>query len=546
MGYLFLVFGLLEFLGWFFFGEGLIGGWIYSLLNPSYPWLANFALFKNPFFALYMILPSAWLLQDQVRENALSRWSLMAHPNLKRITTILTVVCGLILAVLAWIILRYFINRWSFDSNFGNFLLFGSIILLTFFLQLVLMNLPVPQVIKQAFLGQDVVGLYALKHDQFVLEEVPGQTEQLTPIGRWWNKKIAFKDKQRLWFVFSEGTRHFAEENKSAEVGVLKINYSWWADVRSSPDKIRVSEIALSGIESTEHLQTRLHSDFIHQFREIITIQPKYQEMQRELKKVSSNNVEEFVQNTIAQEIISFAYSPEEAVRISSNSFTISIKIKGLCEELLREASASARGIEEYGGLYVIGFQINDLSLSPEIIGEITKFEESAKEQYKEWYNRRQTSIDNIITIIDKLDGNIPRAAIGNTIERLIDMTREFPTQRSVLPPAFRQNEVSDEWKDVGTGSPVGINIERILQNLEPKLKEALNLQPDTSKAIKSVIQDYIEIIQNSERLSIFAKDDLFENWLSSKRGKLKSGNAKDILREFIQEQMDVGNKITM
>lgn len=393
------VFGLYEFLDWFAGKPGFVGGWILENLT-------SFFLLQNPFLATYTILPAAWSqpIRNRFRDGLLSRWQLVTHPWAHRIAPWFQ---GLCYFLLAHQIREIFLLAGKPFVPTSSGAIFVWIIILTYLVQYVLRNLPVVLELRERFLAADAEGLYALKHDQFILKEILGHSETLTLIE---GPCQHVKERASLWFAFRKGVIEFYENATNLlEVKVLHVNYSWWAAVTSTPEKIQLQGVSLAGLESLPQIGKLIHQECIPKLRQQIREQREFQDIDAKLEDILLNRSAD-----------NFARTLEAATDRLVNGQLIRKQIDSLRTLLLdtvgRQISQGAR-YSLYGGLYLYDFWLDKVTLAPDFLKRLDDFETEAKAAIAEFYRQAEDKRRFMLDVVkltgetlDKTQGIVSRS----------------------------------------------------------------------------------------------------------------------------------------
>jgi hypothetical protein len=187
----------------------------------------------------------------------------------------------------------------------------------------------------------------------------------------------------------------------------------------------------------------------------------------------------------------------------------------------------------------------------------LSQYEAVVQSSIDKWHERevqekgdRATKAVEVVTrLLSELEGRVPREVVRVTLEKALGATFDMAAI-SQESPRKAPELISTSGNDMpGIGmpatlqendSPMPINIETIIKRVEPDLKRALATYSDTDDAIRSVLP----AINIARKLDTDDKDSLFDEWSKSKVGKLKSGNAKDVLETFLREQQNAGHVI--
>jgi hypothetical protein len=405
LGYFCLVMGTLEFMDWLAGGRGLIAGWL------NFPT----AFLAPPLIASYFILSAAWSepLRELIRERVFSRWQLMLHPWTYIISPFIQ---GIFYVSVIWIIREIFelVSKSECNLNCSDLFspenasfLFFAFFFCLFFLQFVLRNLPEVKELREKFLPVDSVGLYGLKHDQFILEEILGASTTFKLIQ---GSCRYFKEKKAIWFIFSQRNC----ELKTAcnfEVGFLEIKSDYQAIVTDNPQHIEKDKIPLAGIESREQLASVIEKDFIRLFRQDICNRPDYQKLDRQL--------ENFFQNGIK-----VAGSLEELAPKIVQAAWIRLNLEKIRTELLNHASSS---FDFYGNLYQLEFQLREVRIVSQTINQLDRFEKTIQQWYSEIYQRTQDKQEfnlelwrTVIKAANEAQGIIPRSELQHLLNNMV------------------------------------------------------------------------------------------------------------------------------
>lgn len=405
LGYFCLVMGTLEFFDWLSGGKGLIA----ELLNFPTPF------FAPPIIALYFILPAAWSepLRELVRERVFSRWKLMLHPLSYIISPFIQ---GIFYVSIIWILRQLFelvsksecgLSCSKLFTPENSSLLFLSFFFCLFFLQFVLRNLPEVKEIREKFIPVDNVGLYGLKHDQFILEEILGASTTFKLVQ---GSCRYFKEKKAIWFIFSQRNCEY-KTSCDFEVGFLKIKSDYQAIVTDRPEDIEKDKIPLAGIESREQLASVIENDFIRLFRQDICSRSDYQNLNRQLENFFQNGI------TVAGSLQELAPKIVQAacIRLNLDKFRT---------ELLNHAFSS---FDFYGNLYRLDFQLREVRIVPEKIERLDRFEQNLQQWYSEIYRHNQDKQEfnlelgrMVIKATDKVQGIIPRSELQELLKNMV------------------------------------------------------------------------------------------------------------------------------
>lgn len=457
MGYLWLVFGLFEFFDWCAGKKGLVGNLIFQLLSQlvtnssskSFSEIMQNPLLQvvqNPFVAVYMSLLSSFspLLKRNIQSIALINLPFIVRPWVSKVSLSIQFTCLVFLVYQLREILigltegKVFVPR---DDS----VTFGSIILLVFLVQFVLRNLPKIEELPlgQNILGSTITGLYALRSDQFVLQESLG-TGKLKLLSGHKHEK----EKSTQWFIFSKGTG-FHGESRSMEIGSLQLAYSWWATVTSNPSQIAISEVSLAGIESLEQFKQRIYLTCTNEFRESIRNQP------------NCINIERHIEELVLTRSDSFGYTPEIA---SAQLAKIAILRQEIDRTRTKLLSAGIWEQNVYGGLYRFHFQPESVMLTSTSFERLEAFEQEIKEQIATWYTRTRDKqqfslqfVDTVTNAMDKVQGVVSRSvqdevfkglitSVVNHLESLIPQSTGTEILQK-LEEATRDKEMNnDDW----------------------------------------------------------------------------------------------------
>lgn len=458
-GYLWLVFGLYEFFDWCAGKKGLLGGLVYRLLlhdiNSDSSSVLLAQLIQNPFIAVYLCLLAAQspALKALIQSLVLARISFTNHPLAHQVSPFIQGLCFLFLA--------HNLRQILVDLSEGSFLTpnqdsiknFASIIFLSFLIQFVLRNLPklIDLPITRRVLGSEVIGLYTLKDKQFVLQETLGVSRGLKLLigsGRFQ------KEQYTRWFAFSSGVTDFSEVSQIMEIGVLQLEYSWWANIIIRPQDIKMENISLSGIESIEQLKQQLRLNSIAMLRSSIQREPLYLRIKQEFEELI----------TIPRD--SFSYNPEDTVKLDTKIQSIRLKIIELDNQLQSNAIWKK---EEYGKLYSLSIQLDknrNIRLTPECEERLEKFGKAVKEQYDKWYERAKDKqefglqlIEKVPTAMRELQGVVSRSLRDELLKGLVvSIVRQFnipqAMQRDILERLKSESHSSTSDEKIITSCP--------------------------------------------------------------------------------------------
>jgi hypothetical protein len=412
MSYIVLIFGVFEYFDWCFGRKGAIGGVIYQLISQinklmsydsqeiltqdiQHPLLQ---LIQNPLIAVYICL---WIsfsrsLKRDIQFVALTKISFINQPWIPRASLSIQALCLVLLVYQLRKVLITIIEGNYFYSD-KNSLLFGSIISLIFLIQFVLRNIPeineIP--IEKQILGSDVVGLYALRSDQFALQENLGNGKLELLTGHRYEK-----GKNTQWFIFSRGIA-FHGESTNMDVGSIQLKYSWWATVTDYPSEVIVSEVSLAGIESREQFKQKIHLTCTNEYRSLIHKQPRYETIERQLNEL------------VQVQTQSFAYTPELFSEQLAKVALLHQQIDDFKTQLLSDGIWSQK---IHGGLYSFQFHPISISLTVAASRRLESFEQNIKDQADLWYRRlrdkQSFSLEFVNTVTSAFD------LIGDRISR--------------------------------------------------------------------------------------------------------------------------------
>lgn len=441
MSYIFLIFGVFEYFDWCIGRKGVIGGVIYQLIfqiNKSMSYDTQdiltqdiqhplLQLIQNPLIAVYICLLVSFSrsLKRDIQFVALTKIPFINQPWVPRASLS---VQALFLVLLVYQLRKVLITvvEGNYFYNDKDSLLFGSIISLIFLIQLVLRNIPeikeIP--IEKQILGSDMVGLYALRSDQFALQENLGNGKRELLTGHRHEK-----GKNTQWFIFSRGIA-FHGESTIMDIGSIQLEYSWWATVTEYPSKVIVSEVSLAGIESREQFNQQIHLNCTDDYRSLIRKKPGYETIEQQLNEL------------VRAQTQSFAYTPELFSEQLAKVALLHQQIDDFKTQLLNDGIWSQK---IYGGLYSFQFQPISVSLTAAASRRLESFEQNIKEQANQWYARlrdKQTFslqfVDTVTSAMDKVQGVVSRSVQDEVFKGLISSVVNH--LESVIPQATQDD----------------------------------------------------------------------------------------------------------